>query len=169
MPYNKTNWTDRTVQYPNRFTRATADGFDTLTPAPGTIASSGTPITAEKMNNIENGISDVDTRLTSVESKSVSGSSAGNRFEECSGTFFTNGNSDEATANVTFAKAFTVKPTVFPANISQVVAYGRSIKYPYIFNVTTTGFSVTIYSIGGNLGTSGSPANLFMNFMAYGK
>jgi hypothetical protein len=56
-----------------------------------------------------------------------------------------------------------------PANITQVQAYGDVILYPYIYNVTTTGFDVKINAAdGANLGTSGSPSNIFMNFVAFG-
>jgi hypothetical protein len=47
MAYTKTNWKDRSVQYPSRFTRTSDGTYDTLTPAPGTITNSGTPITAK--------------------------------------------------------------------------------------------------------------------------
>jgi hypothetical protein len=56
MAYTKTNWVDRSVQYPNRFTRTSDGTYDTMVPAPGTITSSGTPITASALNNMENGI-----------------------------------------------------------------------------------------------------------------
>jgi hypothetical protein len=74
MSYNKTNWLDRAVQYPQRFTRTSDGTYDTLVPAPGTVAQSGTPITADALNNIENGIfnndqltSDHEIRLGKVE------------------------------------------------------------------------------------------------------
>jgi hypothetical protein len=56
MTYSKTNWADRSVQYPNRFIRTSDGTYDTLTPSPGTITQSGTPITATALNNMENGI-----------------------------------------------------------------------------------------------------------------
>lgn len=56
MAYTKTTWADRSVQYPNRFTRTSDGTYDTLTPSPGTITSTGTPITATGLNNIEDGI-----------------------------------------------------------------------------------------------------------------
>jgi hypothetical protein len=46
MAYIKTTWADRQIQYPGRFTRTSDGTYDTLTPAPGTITQSGTPITA---------------------------------------------------------------------------------------------------------------------------
>lgn len=53
MPYTKTSWADRSVQYPQRFTRTSDGTYDTLVPAPGTITQSGTPITAAILNNLE--------------------------------------------------------------------------------------------------------------------
>jgi hypothetical protein len=53
MAYNKTNWLDRSVQYPQRFTRTTDGTYDTLVPAPGTVTQSGTPLTAAALNNLE--------------------------------------------------------------------------------------------------------------------
>jgi hypothetical protein len=53
MPYTKTNWVDRSVQYPSRFTRTSDGTYDTLVQAPGTIAQAGTPITANALNNLE--------------------------------------------------------------------------------------------------------------------
>lgn len=57
MAYVKTTWTDRIVQNPLTYTQQTnADGTITLIPAEGTITQSGTPITADVLNNMENGI-----------------------------------------------------------------------------------------------------------------
>jgi hypothetical protein len=69
MSYNKTNWLDRAVQYPQRFTRTSDGTYDTLVPAPGTVAQSGTPITAAALNNMENGISNNDTSIISLLSR----------------------------------------------------------------------------------------------------
>lgn len=56
MSYTQTNWVDRSVQYPQRFTRTSDGTYDTLVPAPGTITNGGTPLTAAALNNMENGI-----------------------------------------------------------------------------------------------------------------
>jgi hypothetical protein len=53
MTYSKTNWIDRAVQYPQRFTRTSDGTYDTLVPAPGTITTAGTPLTAAALNNLE--------------------------------------------------------------------------------------------------------------------
>jgi hypothetical protein len=53
MAYTKTNWVDRSVQYPNRFTQAVNGSLVTLNPSPGTVTQAGTPITATALNNLE--------------------------------------------------------------------------------------------------------------------
>ena len=55
--YNLLDWTDRNVEHPSRFRMTdNGDGTYTLTPEPGEIAQSGTPVNAEHMNNIETGV-----------------------------------------------------------------------------------------------------------------
>ncbi len=63
--YTRTNWQDRIVEYPQRYRIAdNGDGTVTLIPVEGEITQNGTPITAERLNNIENRIDElVDTRL----------------------------------------------------------------------------------------------------------
>lgn len=63
MAYSKTNWVDRSVQYPNRFTQSINGSLVTLTPSPGTITQAGTPITAANLNKIEDGIAVIDQSL----------------------------------------------------------------------------------------------------------
>jgi hypothetical protein len=59
VPYNKTTWQDRLVQFPNRFVLTdNGDGTYTLVPAPGTITQIGTPLSASNLNKIEQGIAD---------------------------------------------------------------------------------------------------------------
>lgn len=57
MAYTKTEWKDRIVQFPRRFSKSleTSDSV-TLTPDPGTITELGTLFSAENMNHIEDGI-----------------------------------------------------------------------------------------------------------------
>lgn len=55
MEYVKTEWKDRVVQYLNRY--QDQDGnLVTLTQQPGQIAQTGTPVNAENLNKIEDGI-----------------------------------------------------------------------------------------------------------------
>lgn len=53
--YTKSTWEDRIVQYPNRYKDQNGN-IITLTEEPGNVAKQGTLVSAEKMNNIENGI-----------------------------------------------------------------------------------------------------------------
>jgi hypothetical protein len=53
-------------------------GTVTLTPNEGTIIQAGTPITSANLNNLENGVSGIDTRLTTVEGKYFDKSAGGN-------------------------------------------------------------------------------------------
>lgn len=57
MAYSKTTWKDRVVQYPNRFSSVdNGDGTVNLTPSVGSITEAGTPVNADNLNNIEDGI-----------------------------------------------------------------------------------------------------------------
>jgi hypothetical protein len=70
MAYNKRTWTDRTVERPLTFImQDNGDGTTTLIPSEGSIITTGTPITADNLNNIENGIADHDTRIVSAEGR----------------------------------------------------------------------------------------------------
>lgn len=70
MVYTKKIWTDRTVERPLTFTLQTnPDGTTTLIPSEGTIITTGTPLTADNMNNIENGLADHDSRIISAEGR----------------------------------------------------------------------------------------------------
>lgn len=65
--YTKTNWQDRVVENPSTYTlRENDDGTITLIPAPGTIQSSGTPIKAEYLNNMEKGIEDAHQEIEGI-------------------------------------------------------------------------------------------------------
>ena len=53
--YNKTDWKDRLVQFPNRY-KDQNNNVLTLTQDPGEVAQDGTMVEAKVMNNIEEGI-----------------------------------------------------------------------------------------------------------------
>lgn len=55
MGYSKTTWTDRNVQYPNRYTDELSN-VKTFTASPGTVTAAGTKVTASNMNNLETGV-----------------------------------------------------------------------------------------------------------------
>jgi hypothetical protein len=115
---------------------------------------------------------DVQTILSSLKTytdKRLIGATTNQRLETVYGTFFTNGGSNKSTATVTFAKAFSSPPNIFLGNISQAQSYGNTLCYPYIYNITETGFKCDIQSVGGqNLGVLNDPANMFINFLAIG-
>lgn len=59
MAYERTVWKNREVERPRTFEKIeNPDGTITLVPAEGNIIEPGTPIIAENMNNIEQGIED---------------------------------------------------------------------------------------------------------------
>lgn len=71
MAYTKTVWTDRQVTNPLRFsftlisgTAGTTGSVYDLIPNEGTISTAGTPINASNLNNIENGIFNLDAQVT---------------------------------------------------------------------------------------------------------
>lgn len=69
MAYTKNTWTDRSVERPLTYTLQTnTDGSTTLIPAEGTIVTPGTPITADKLNNMESGIAANDTAIAALQS-----------------------------------------------------------------------------------------------------
>lgn len=55
--YTTTQWANRQVQYPERYTKSNETSSEiTLTPSPGTVTAVGTPISSANLNNIEQGI-----------------------------------------------------------------------------------------------------------------
>jgi hypothetical protein len=67
MTYEKTVWKNREVEKPRTFTvTENPDGTITLTPAEGEIIEEGTPIIADNMNNIEDGIEAAHEKLAEL-------------------------------------------------------------------------------------------------------
>jgi hypothetical protein len=61
MQYLKTKWTDRVVQYPNRYDKSGETSAQvTLVANPGTVTQAGTPLNAANLNKIENAIEELD-------------------------------------------------------------------------------------------------------------
>lgn len=57
MAYNRTVWENREVENPRTYVIETnSDGTVTLVPAEGTVIEAGTPISADPLNNVEEGI-----------------------------------------------------------------------------------------------------------------
>ena len=65
MAYNKTNWLDKLVQFPNRYKDQNGNVLE-LTRDEGVVTQTGTKINASVMNNIESGIETVDQRTETV-------------------------------------------------------------------------------------------------------
>ena len=64
MSYNKTEWKDQNVENPRTYSvRQNLDGTITLLDAFGNITEAGTPVNADNMNNIEQGIYDAHTQV----------------------------------------------------------------------------------------------------------
>lgn len=61
-------WKDRIVERPRTYEKIeNPDGTITLTPSPGQVIQEGTPVNAENMNNIEQGIEDTQARVDTVQ------------------------------------------------------------------------------------------------------
>lgn len=88
MSYEKTTWVDLRVDRPNTYTRIdNGDGTETIIPAWNEIE--GTPVNAENLNHMEDGIADAHSRIDNsdrrisrleayldIDSRGVSGSQA---------------------------------------------------------------------------------------------
>ncbi|MBT2287968.1 hypothetical protein J7E73_02255 [Paenibacillus albidus] len=67
MAYNRTVWENREVENPRTYVIETnSDGTVTLVPAEGTVIEAGTPISADPLNNIEDGILSLEAALSEV-------------------------------------------------------------------------------------------------------
>lgn len=92
MAYTKTEWKDQNVENPRTYSvRDNGDSTVTLMDAFGTVTELGTPVNAENMNKIENGIAnavDKDSNQTITGTKVFNGASpiklgkAGNTYTE---------------------------------------------------------------------------------------
>lgn len=180
MPYSKTSWQDRQVPKPLTFSYPlvdNGDGTTTLVPVEGTPTQAGTPINASNLNKLETqydqAYADAKSYVAPLFSQSVytgaKGSFSGYSLTSCQLAFYTNGASATATANFTFSNAYKSTPVIFPANIQTNQSWGDYIIYPYIYNITTTGFSVRIQTYNGSYLGGSTAANLFMLFMVFGQ
>lgn len=67
MSYTPTEWKDRIVEKPRTYTmQQNSDGTVTLVPAPGTIVEEGTPVNANNLNKIEQGIETAFSEISSL-------------------------------------------------------------------------------------------------------
>ncbi|MBQ8981629.1 MAG: hypothetical protein IJ077_08485 [Eubacterium sp.] len=67
MAYQKTVWKDQDVENPRTYVlRDNGDDTTTLLDAFGTVTELGTPVNAQNMNHIENGIADLDVKIDNI-------------------------------------------------------------------------------------------------------
>lgn len=68
MTYNKTIWVDQEVKKERTYELINnSDGTTTIQDIPDNILTFGTPVNAQNLNNIENGIEDHETRIALLE------------------------------------------------------------------------------------------------------
>lgn len=68
MTYNKTIWVDQEVKKERTYELINnSDGTTTIQDPPNNILTFGTPVNAQNLNNIENGIENHETRITLLE------------------------------------------------------------------------------------------------------
>lgn len=82
-------------------------------------------------------------------------------------SFFTNGSVNSLTLNYTFPTPYTSTPFVTPGNITQSISYCNTMTYPFITNVSSTGFTVQL--ITANPANNFGSGTLKMNFKVEGK
>jgi hypothetical protein len=68
--YNKTNWKDRVVEFPNRY-KDQDNTVHTLTGDFGTITEIGTDVTAGDLNKIETGIETLDNYIINIDASQI--------------------------------------------------------------------------------------------------
>lgn len=92
---------------------------------------------------------------------------SGQRIEEIEVTFTPSGSSNSVSGTGVYSTAFASAPIIIPTYISsQSVSYSDRLLYPYIYGITTTGFSVIMKTDGSNLLGTGT---LKFKFLAIGK
>lgn len=73
MDYTRQIWKDHIVEKPRTYTQTVnSDGSITLAPAPGEIIQQGTPINAEHLNHIEDGVAEMNERVKGLENGKAS-------------------------------------------------------------------------------------------------
>jgi hypothetical protein len=77
------------------------------------------------------------------------------------------GGSNVMSSSGNFSKAFAVPPTVIPAYVSQSVSYMDTMSFPFLYNITTTGFSCLLKP--SNTANNFGPGTGKMKFFVYGK
>lgn len=116
----------------------------------------------ESLKGVTDGLKNINddqtTKITNLEAF---------RTETHEVSFVSNGNENFLQQTFPFPKAFTSPPTVKPANITQSVSYADAMRYPFIFSVTTTNFTVKLLT--ANTANNFGAGTLKMKFEVSGK
>ena len=164
MAYTKTVWQDRYIETPNKYQIVdNEDNTVTITEVTGTVYNDGTEVNAEHMNNIEDGIEDVDTRVTVLEGDTgwqdisyASGYSAGTgdplKYRVKNGIVYIKGFVTGTFVSGTYATVASIPASITPTVVVRsgaAAAQGR----PAMFQITTEGLISVCTNV---LGTSTS-------------
>jgi hypothetical protein len=128
MAYTKTVWADRSVERPLTFTQTTnADGSITLAPSEGTIITTGTPLTADKFNNMESGIAANDSAIAALQSTDSGYGTRLNTLESDITRRYV-----DTDGNLVMQRAsnhFYLNPTTNSSYLVSIIDTGHSMKY----------------------------------------
>jgi len=150
MAYTKTVWQDRYIETPNKYQLTeNQDNTVTLTEVTGTIYTEGTDVNADHMNNIEDGLEDVDTRVTTLEADTgwqdisyASGYSAGTgdplKYRVKNGIVYIKGYVTGTFASGTYATVATIPASITPTEAIRGGAAAQQGK-PALYQIATTG------------------------------
>src|SRR3954462_2345306 len=156
MPYTKNTWSDRSVERPLTFTQTTnADGSITLIPAEGTIVATGTPITSDKLNNLEQqydqAVADVEAYVNGGGGFTSSNNANGTIVKFADGTMHCwasfsakAGTGTQNTGVITFPANFVATPYILVTHSSLAGNFAQF----YVYGAAINGF--TLYHIGIN-------------------
>lgn len=150
MAYTKTIWEDRYIETPNKYVLTeNQDNTVTLTESTGTVYTEGTEVNAANMNNIENGLEDVDTRVTTLEADTgwqnlsyASGFSAGTanqlKYRVKNGICYIKGGATGTFTSGTYTTVATLPQSITPSENIRSGAAGQQGK-PALFEINSDG------------------------------
>lgn len=161
MAYEKTIWKNREVERPRTFEKIeNPDGTITLVPAEGNIIEPGTPIIAENMNKIEQGIKDAHDELAAHKAEKATQSEYGHiRLADVpSPTIATQGEAEAGTNNTKFmtplrtAQAIDSKVRVVDNNLLELNIEGelKTFLLTYVTFIDNTNAPGPKYAIAGS-------------------
>ena len=181
MAYTKNTWVDQDVERPKTYeVTNNQDGSITLTDSFGLVTELGTPVNADNMNHIENGIADcydyVNTQITAMLSTIYPvgsiyiSTSATNPLESLFGTWelvsagkaLWTGNGQAGSGTTTQSNYANAKAnTTIAAGLPNITGVGMRVS-PEIFN--NKGCSGAIYASGSNTGGGGENGDRGFNY-----